>query len=55
MATKTLQDYRLAEVVAGLATGVIRLKGYTVATLPAGTQGDMAFVTDTFDKIGGWA
>ena len=27
-------------------TGVIRLKGYTVATLPAGTQGDTAFVTD---------
>lgn len=24
----------------------IRLKGYTVATLPAGTQGDKAFVTD---------
>lgn len=24
----------------------IRLKGYTVATLPAGTQGDVAFVTD---------
>ena len=24
----------------------MRLKGYTVATLPAGTQGDMAFVTD---------
>jgi hypothetical protein len=23
-----------------------RLKGYTVATLPAGTQGDTAFVTD---------
>lgn len=26
--------------------GVVRLKGYTVATLPAGTQGDTAFVTD---------
>lgn len=25
---------------------VIRLKGFTVATLPAGTQGDKAFVTD---------
>lgn len=24
----------------------VRLKGYTVATLPAGTQGDYAFVTD---------
>ena len=29
-----------------LSTGVIRLKGYTVAALPAGTQGDTAFVTD---------
>lgn len=28
------------------ATSVVRLKGYTVATLPAGTQGDTAFVTD---------
>jgi hypothetical protein len=26
--------------------GPVRLKGYTVATLPAGTQGDTAFVTD---------
>ena len=26
--------------------GPARLKGYTVATLPAGTQGDTAFVTD---------
>jgi hypothetical protein len=26
--------------------GAVRLKGYTVATLPAGTQGDTAFVTD---------
>lgn len=29
-----------------LSTGVVRLKNYTVATLPAGTQGDTAFVTD---------
>jgi len=29
-----------------LANGVIRLKNYTVATLPAGTQGDTAYVTD---------
>jgi hypothetical protein len=26
--------------------GVMRLKGYTVATLPAGTQGDTAYATD---------
>lgn len=29
-----------------VSTGVVRLKNYTVATLPAGTQGDTAFVTD---------
>lgn len=29
-----------------ISTAVVRLKGYTVATLPAGTQGDTAFVTD---------
>ena len=29
-----------------VSTAVVRLKGYTVATLPAGTQGDTAFVTD---------
>jgi hypothetical protein len=28
------------------SAGTIRLKGYTVATLPAGTQGDTAYVTD---------
>lgn len=28
------------------STGTIRLKGYTVATLPAGTAGDAAYVTD---------
>jgi hypothetical protein len=32
-------------IVSGAAS-IIRLKGYTVATLPAGTQGDTAFVTD---------
>lgn len=35
------------EAPAFIATnGAIRLKSYTVATLPAGTQGDTAFVTD---------
>lgn len=29
-----------------VSTTIIRLKGYTVATLPAGVQGDRAFVTD---------
>lgn len=29
-----------------VSTTLLRLKGYTVATLPAGTQGDKAFVTD---------
>ena len=36
-----------ATFVAGVVLGgPARLKGYTVATLPAGTQGDTAFVTD---------
>lgn len=29
-----------------VANDVVRLKGYTVATLPTGTQGDTAYVTD---------
>jgi len=29
-----------------ISTGVVRLKGYTVATLPAGTEGDTAYCTD---------
>jgi hypothetical protein len=33
-------------IVALGATSVIRLKGYTVATLPAGVAGDTAYVTD---------
>jgi hypothetical protein len=36
-------DFTAARVI---STNVVRLKNYTVATLPAGTQGDMAFVTD---------
>jgi len=49
-------DFRAIEVVAGnsifqkvIANGVVRLKNYTVATLPAGTQGDTAYVTDALD------
>lgn len=38
-----------------ISNGVVRLKGYTVATLPSGTQGDTAFVTDanatTFNSV----
>lgn len=33
-------------IIANGSSSVVRLKGYTVATLPAGTQGDTAFVTD---------
>ena len=33
-------------IIASGTTSVVRLKGYTVATLPSGTQGDTAFVTD---------
>lgn len=29
-----------------VANDIVRLKSYTVATLPAGIQGDLAFVTD---------
>lgn len=36
-------DFQAARLI---STNVVRLKGYTVATLPAGTQGDTAFVTD---------
>lgn len=35
-----------APLASPVFTTPIRLKGYTVATLPAGTQGDEAFVTD---------
>lgn len=33
-------------VILSGSSSVLRLKGYTVATLPSGTQGDLAFVTD---------
>lgn len=36
-----------------IATGVVRLKNYTVATLPAGTQGDTAYVTDALAPTSG--
>jgi len=41
-------DFTAIEVVTGKSIfgGVVRLKGYTVATLPAGTVGDTAYVTD---------
>lgn len=46
-------DFRAIEVTAGdtrlqkvIANNVVRLKNYTVATLPTGTQGDTAYVTD---------
>ncbi|MCL4419955.1 hypothetical protein M1146_07750, partial [Patescibacteria group bacterium] len=32
-----------------VSTSAVRLKNYTVATLPAGTQGDTAFVTDALN------
>ena len=34
-----------------VSTTMLRLKGYTVATLPAGTQGDTAFVTDALAPV----
>lgn len=46
-------DFRAIEVTAGksmfkevIADGVVRLKSYTVATLPTGVEGDTAYVTD---------
>ena len=46
-------DFRAIEVASGdskfqkiITDNVIRLKNYIVATLPAGTQGDTAYVTD---------
>ena len=46
-------DYRAIEVTAGkslfkevIADGVVRLKNYTVVTLPTGVEGDTAYVTD---------
>jgi hypothetical protein len=46
-------DFRAIEVTAGdsrlqklIVNNVIRLKSYTVATLPTGVQGDTAYVTD---------
>lgn len=34
-----------------IADNRIQLKGYTVATLPTGTQGDLAFVTDALTPV----
>jgi DNA-binding sugar fermentation-stimulating protein len=46
-------DFRAIEVTAGksmfqevIANNIVRLKNYTVATLPTGVQGDTAYVTD---------
>lgn len=39
----TFRDLKLRTLI---ADALVRLKGYTVATLPVGTQGDTAFVTD---------
>lgn len=52
--TTTALNFRLADDSAdcditaarGIFSAPVRLPGYTVATLPAGTQGDTAFVTD---------
>ncbi|WP_281225941.1 beta strand repeat-containing protein [Flavobacterium aquiphilum] len=37
---------KLGNVTATSVTGIVKLKQYTVATLPVGTQGDTAYVTD---------
>ena len=47
-ATRPRTGYFGTKVIAPLieSTGTVRLKGYTVATLPAGTQGDTVYATD---------
>lgn len=42
----TLGTFRDWKVRTLISDSTVRLKGFTVATLPAGTQGDTAFVTD---------
>ena len=46
--TRLANDSGYADLSAArlIANDVVRLKGYTVATLPAGTVGDTAYVTD---------
>jgi len=46
-------DFTAIEVVTGKSIfgGVVRLKGYTVATLPVGTVGDTAYVTDALAPV----
>jgi len=39
-------QFSVSKIGTAVHNGVVRLKGYTVATLPAGTQGDTAYVTD---------
>jgi len=43
----TLNTYRDLKARNFISDGVVRLKGYTVATLPTGTIGDTAYVTDS--------
>ena len=42
----TISDNGQVTAMGIISLTIVRLKGYTVATLPAGTQGDTAFVTD---------
>ena len=42
----TTTIFTLSDTGKIISNDVIRLKGYTVATLPTGTQGDTAYVTD---------
>ena len=46
LATTLAGNLTVSGTGTSLFSGPIRLKNYTVATLPAGTQGDKAFVTD---------
>ena len=41
-----VSQFKVSNTGVVVANNVVRLKGYTVATLPAGTVGDTAYVTD---------
>lgn len=47
LGTMATQNASAVAITGGTITGTgLRLKTYTVATLPAGTEGDTAYVTD---------
>ena len=55
VAATPTESFRINETQNVVFSTPCRLKGYTVATLPAGTQGDKAFVTDALAPAWGAA